>query len=164
MVHEEIFLCFIAHKKLFCAVYSIKVIPMKLMSFIMNFYFCLFQHVDGTQSSWDAVREVYDIEKNKVIKKAPQLTLEHINPNPTRRMKVKLAAQVLSHRTASAIRSYCDDLPQSCKRTADTIELFNNLFDFLNSSNIQEVGTRRPALLQLWSAQKQVSVLQFITK
>lgn len=74
-------------------------------------------------------------------------------------MNVRLAAQVFSHRTASAMRSYESELPASAGRTADWIELINNVFDFLNSSNLQEVGTRRPALAQLWESQKAVSSL-----
>ena len=116
------------------------------------------QHSDGSVSSWTNIRCLFDLEKSKSLKKAPQLTTSHIDPTPIMRMKVKLAAQVLSHRTASAMRSCAKDLPTSSARTADFIELVNNMFDFLNSSSLQEVGTRRPALKQLWISQQQVSI------
>ena len=84
-----------------------------------------------------------------------------MNPTPSRKMNVKLAAQVLSHRTAAALRSCSEHLPASSERTAETVELFNEMFDFLNSNNLAEVGSRRPALVQLWATQQQVRIMLF---
>lgn len=98
----------------------------------------------------------YEFEKSKVLKKAPQHSEEHVRPSPARRMNVRLAAQILSHRTAAAMRSCKEDLSTSASTTADLLDLFNSVFDFLNSNNVREVGSRRPALQQLWSAQQEV--------
>lgn len=119
----------------------------------------LFQNEDGSSSSWSSVRALFDLEKSKILKKAPQLTLEHVQPSPARRMNVRLAAKVLSHRTASAMRSLQNELPASSVATADLLDTFNSIFDFLNSSYIGEVGSRRPALRQLWESQQEVRTL-----
>lgn len=100
---------------------------------------------------------LFELERAKAVKKAPQLTPEHVNPTCASKMRVKLAAQIFSHRTASAMRSCSNDLPASSTQTANLIEMFNDMFDFVNSGNLQEVGTRRPALKQLWLSQQEVS-------
>ena len=119
--------------------------------------FVMFQHGDGSLSSWNDVKALFDFEKDKTLRKAPQLTLEHVHPTPARRMNVRLAAQVLSHRTAAAMRSSTAELPSTSVTTAELLETFNSIFDFLNSSNLREVGSRRPALNQLWVSQQKVS-------
>lgn len=124
--------------------------------------FIWFQHPDGSISSWASVRGLFQLEQGLAIRKAPQLTTEHVNPAPTRRMNVRLAAQVFSHRTAAAMRSSSENLPPTANRTANLLEMFNDMFDFLNSNNLKEVGTRRPAMTQLWSAQKEVSTINIL--
>lgn len=69
-------------------------------------------------------------------------------------MKVALAAQVFSRRTSIAMKSL--SLTPDAKQTADLLEFFNNVFDFFNSGSSIEVGTRRPALRQLWDKQRKV--------
>lgn len=120
----------------------------------LSFYF---QHGDGTVSSWKDVEGVYDLEKTKTLKKAPQLSAEHINPTPSARMRVKLAAQVFSRRVSRAMKSYVSDLSPTACSTAEFIDTVNNLFDFMNSSNLHEVGTRCPAMRQQWDRQQEVS-------
>ena len=100
---------------------------------------------------------LYDSERHKVIRKAPQLTADHVHPNLGKKMRVSIAAQVLSRRTAAAMKTSLDELPPSAPRTADMLEFFNQLFDFFNSNSLLDCGTRRPALRQLWDQQEQVS-------
>lgn len=99
---------------------------------------------------------LYELEKNKVLKMAPQLTKDHIFPTHGQKMRVGLAVQTLSHRTAAAIRSSAESLTPTATQTAELVNMFNATFDFLNSSNLRECGTRRPAMKQLWSSQKSV--------
>lgn len=101
---------------------------------------------------------LYDLERPKALRKAPQLTADHIQPSLGKKMRVSLAAQVMSRRTAAAMKTSLDELPSSAIRTADMLAFFNSLFDFFNSSSILDCGTRRPALRQLWEEQKEVSV------
>lgn len=49
------------------------------------------------------IRAVYENEKNKITKKIPKLTRQHVYPNNFEKMRVKLATQILSNTTASAI-------------------------------------------------------------
>ena len=122
--------------------------------YICNHYSNLyFQFNENSCCSWMNVSRLYDLEKAHVIKKAPQLSRDHIYPKLCQKMRVKLAAQVLSHRTAAAIRSSAAQLASTAGDTADLIEVFNNAFDFLNSSNLKDCRTRRHAMIQVWSTQ-----------
>ena len=71
-------------------------------------------------------------------------------------MKVGLAAQVMSRRTAVTMRDYASSLTLDAQRTAEILEMFNDALDFLNSHSITDCGTRRPALRQLWTEQQLV--------
>lgn len=118
-----------------------------------------FQENGDLSASWKDISDLFNLEKLKALRKAPQLTLDHIQPSLGQKMKVSLATQVFSHRSAAAMRSLKDELASSAEKTADILDFFNRVFDFCNSSNLQTCGTRRPALLQLWAEQQNVSAV-----
>ena len=91
---------------------------------------------------------------------AHKLTADHITPSYGKKMKVSLAAQVLSRRAAIAIRTYSNELSPNAPRTADLLEFFNSVFDFCNSSSVLDFGTRRPALRTMWDEQKEVGLIE----
>lgn len=74
--------------------------------------------------SFDVIREVYKIDRNKKCRALIKLTDKHINPSVFDRMNVKLAVQVFSHSVAAAIRT-CVDTQElkisSAAATADFI-------------------------------------------
>jgi hypothetical protein len=66
---------------------------------------------------------------------AHKLKEVHVNPGIFQKMKVSIAAQVLRHSTASALR-FCVDrkvMPPAALTTAWLLEIFNGWFDNLNA-------------------------------
>ena len=116
----------------------------------------MIQEQDGVEGSWRDVSRLFDLEKNLTIRKAHKLSADHISPTYGKKMKVSLAAQVLSRRTSIAMKNSSNFLSVHAKDTANILLFFNDLFDFFNSSNLTDCGTRRPALRQLWPTQKEV--------
>lgn len=73
-------------------------------------------------------------QENKELKLAPRLTPRHVNPSHYEKMRVNMAAQVLSHETASALRTLVRQkiLPASAETTAFFCELIHNWFKTMN--------------------------------
>ena len=68
-----------------------------------------------------------------------KLTENHIHPNNFKKMKVKLATQVISHTVAASLCTYVSlgALPSSAMGTAEFIQKFDSVFDCVNSSTLQ---------------------------
>jgi len=58
---------------------------------------------NNTVFKWRHIESIYQSEKEKIYKLVPKLTESHIYPYKTKKMKVKPAAQVLSHSVSVAI-------------------------------------------------------------
>ncbi|CAB3221839.1 unnamed protein product [Arctia plantaginis] len=57
-------------------------------------------------AKWSHIRQFYELDNNNPnFVYAPHLTKEHLDPNTKQKMRVKLAAQVLSHSVAAGIFS-----------------------------------------------------------
>ncbi|CAG4923331.1 unnamed protein product [Colias eurytheme] len=89
-------------------------------------------------AKWTHIKEFYDLDsQNDHFVFAPKLRTEHLAPNSKQKMRVSLAAQVLSHSVAAGM--YCKiakgELPQEAIITADLIVDMDNLFDCLNSDS-----------------------------
>ncbi|XP_071502692.1 uncharacterized protein [Diadema antillarum] len=89
----------------------------------------------GLSISWKHIVDVYewDMENTTGLRMLHRLTEDHIHLTPAHRMKVKLAAQVLSTTVANALKV------QGRKDTASTIlfiEYIDAFFDMLNVSNV----------------------------
>ena len=77
------------------------------------------------------------------LRVVPKLTFDHLYLSPSLRMKVSLAAQVLSMTTATAFRMH----NKGNEATIRFITMFNTWFDILNISRPnQDVVTRNPSL------------------
>lgn len=89
----------------------------------------------GKTVSFDDIRHLYMIDSNRTTTRAaPKLTRAHNNPSPFQKMNVALATQVMSHTTASALRTVVGTGQiKSITATAEFIDLMNSLFDVLNS-------------------------------
>ena len=92
------------------------------------------------------------------FKIAHKLKPIHINPGQYQKMKVSIAAQVLSHSTASALKLCVERqvMPSAALTTAWFLECINFWFDSLNARN-------GPASLFASSAKK-IEHLRFIVK
>ena len=82
----------------------------------------------GTVINKDTIRLLLDKDGDE-LKIAHKLTPLHLTVTGMERQKVRLAAQLFSRTTASAIRYVCPEK----KEMADFIELVNDSFDVLNS-------------------------------
>lgn len=81
------------------------------------------------------IRKVIDVQAKSTFKIAPSLSKKHVNPKQYEKMKVNIAAQLLSHSTASAIRYAVHDglLPVNALTTAWFVEIVNAWFDAANA-------------------------------
>ncbi|CAK1597698.1 unnamed protein product [Parnassius mnemosyne] len=86
-------------------------------------------------AKWSHIKEFFDVDKNPNFVFAPALTKEHLNPNPKQKMRVKLAAQVLSHTVAAGIYVKIANgaLTAEAAVTANVVSNMDKLFDCLNS-------------------------------
>ena len=88
------------------------------------------------------IRKIIELQENSDFKIAPSLSAKHVDPKQFEKMKVNVAAQLLSHSTASALRFAVHDklLPADALTTAWFVDIVNNWFDAAN------VRSRREAL------------------
>ena len=94
---------------------------------------------------WENILQLYELEKNNVIKVAYKLTDSHIDPSNLEKMRVSFVRQVFSSETAAAIRTMvaCDRLPTNALPTAKFVELVEKWYKLINN--------RRPILAMLKS-------------
>lgn len=94
---------------------------------------------EGKSTSWKFIEHFYEQDKKQFYRCAPKLTNAHLRPTNFEKMKVSLAAQVLSHTVASGMNTYMSlgGLPADAFGTIEVIERFNNLFDILNSYSLR---------------------------
>lgn len=92
-------------------------------------------HFNNKKTSWSFVENFYNQDKKKPYRAAPKLTDSHIYPTNFEKMKVKLSVQVLSSSVASGMYTYLSlgALPEDALGTIEVIEMFDKLFDLLNS-------------------------------
>jgi hypothetical protein len=96
---------------------------------LMKHIFCF----DGKSTSWSHVVNFYNKDKSALNSLAPKLTDAHVHPSNSEKIKVFLAARVLSARVAAAMTTYValGELPPEA--TIQSIERCDKLFDILNS-------------------------------
>ena len=88
--------------------------------------------------SWDHIVKFYKFDQEGPIRMAPKLTYDHIYLPMFTKMRVNLAAQVLSHSVAAGISTLqrLGHLPEEAKATAEFVEFMDRLFNTFNSSNL----------------------------
>ena len=101
--------------------------------------------LDGTPISWQIIEELYAFDSENNCRLLPKLTEKHLSLDGFgTKMRVRLAAQVLSHTVASAIKTlselkFWDEEKQKIAlKTAEFVENFNNLFDIFNTKTFTE--------------------------
>ena len=93
--------------------------------------------VHGDDSiQWEHVVNFYNFDRRGGIKMAPKLTEQHIYLPMFTKMRVRLAAQVLSHSVAAGITTLArlNHLPMEALSTATFLENMDQLFNAFNSS------------------------------
>ncbi|XP_045497005.1 uncharacterized protein LOC123697128 [Colias croceus] len=89
-------------------------------------------------AKWSHIKTFYDLDnQNPNFVFAPGLKLEHLNPNSKQKMKVKLAAQILSHTVAAGMLAKISEgvLTSEAAVTAGVISKMDKLFDSVNSDS-----------------------------
>jgi DNA transposase THAP9 len=86
------------------------------------------------------IRKIVEIQENSDFKIAPSLSPKHVDPKQFEKMKVNVAAQLLSHSTASALQFAVHDiiLPVDALTTAWFVDFINNWFDAANARSRRE--------------------------
>jgi len=92
-------------------------------------------HVDGKVASL-TLSQMFDKEQKSSLRLAPKLTRHHFDMLPFKKMNVRLAAQLLGHSTAAALRTYTHFGRLEAPDTADFVEKVDQLFDCLNSTSV----------------------------
>ncbi|KAI4468165.1 thap domain-containing protein 9 [Holotrichia oblita] len=110
--------------------------PHLLKSTRNNFLLHKFVIKEGTTDKKYIV-DFYNQDKKQSFRLAPSLSDAHLSPNNFQKMKVKLAAQILSASVAAALNTYIalNFLPAAAMATATFISKIDNLFDVLNSQS-----------------------------
>lgn len=91
-----------------------------------------FQLSNGTILSAKKITELLTMT-NTELSPTFKLTLNHLNCSKTERQNVRLAAELLSHSTAVALRKNFPPEDKEAYALADFVELVNSWFDVMNS-------------------------------
>jgi DNA transposase THAP9 len=85
-------------------------------------------------ASWADIESFFKLDQQQRFRLAPRLTPKHIELPAFSKMKVKLAAQVISRSVASGLETHAVFKFGHGSDTAEFITAFDDLFDALNSS------------------------------
>ncbi|KAJ8965896.1 hypothetical protein NQ314_003837 [Rhamnusium bicolor] len=86
------------------------------------------------QTSWEHVKDFF-IKESQSERKS-KLTKAHVSPDKTERSCSKFSIELLSNNVATEMMSYISSgkLPESATGTAECIDLFDKIFNIMNSS------------------------------
>lgn len=91
---------------------------------------------------WGMYERLYDIDSKNVLRAAPKLTVQHVNPGPFQKMSVKLAVQVFSKTVSDALKFYRETIQvpelQGSSDTEEFTRVLNTLFDACNASSLKD--------------------------
>lgn len=99
---------------------------------------------NGFYVIWQHIMQLYYQDVDNGLKVLPKLTYDHIHLNPYSKMRVNLAAQVLSASTATVMRLYG---PPESQGTAKFCEMIDKFFDCLNVRSTKEHERKRKPFL-----------------
>ncbi|XP_045505816.1 uncharacterized protein LOC123702180 [Colias croceus] len=89
-------------------------------------------------AKWNHIEEFFVLDNNNpFFVFAPALTKSHLSPNNKQKMKVKLAAQVLSHTVSAGMyaKITLGELPTEALATVNLLNKIDQLFDSLNADS-----------------------------
>ena len=87
-------------------------------------------------AKWEHIKSLYDLDAKRSYRLAPRLGSQHINLTAFSKMRVRLAAQTLSHSVAAALEMNCavGTMTSDALVTAEYAKKFDTMFDCFNSS------------------------------
>jgi len=104
---------------------------------------------DGFYLLWSHITTLFYEDLDSGLKLLPKLTSDHIHLTPFSKMRVSLAAQVLSDSVSTVLKLYGS--PESAA-TAEFILMVDKFFDCLNVRNTKEHQLKRKSFLQPYSS------------
>ena len=108
-----------------------------LLKLVRNWLFDRgFKTKEGTKIEKSTIERILQYDDGE-IRMCHKITPAHFNCVNNERQRVRLAAQVLSHRVASALRVIPGNEEPQVKATADFCDTINDWFDTFNSSFIR---------------------------
>ena len=105
---------------------------------------------NGKTLMWSHIMQVYNDDLSRGLHLVPRLTHEHLHLSPYSKMKVYLAAQVLSSTVAKVIHRY---YPSDYHATAEFCEMLDLFFDCCNVRNQVEHSRKRKEFLKPYRLQ-----------
>jgi hypothetical protein len=100
---------------------------------------------NGKNMIWYHIAALYHADLEQDLHQLPKLTVDHINLTSFSKMKVRLAAQVMSNTVAMALHRH---YPQGdAEETAKFCEMVNKFFDCLNTRSTTEHIRKRNEFL-----------------
>ncbi|XP_064462001.1 uncharacterized protein LOC135372284 [Ornithodoros turicata] len=89
---------------------------------------------------WSFIKQYYESDHPLKVRLSPKLTDNHIHPTAFKRMKVKLATQVLSNSVSTGIAVLISwgCMPPAATETSEFLLKMDQLFDCLNSSSVEQ--------------------------
>lgn len=95
---------------------------------------------------WEYLEKLHNLQATEGMHLGNKLRTAHINYNQ-QKMKVRLAAQILSRSVADSLQ-YCKDKLklddfQNADATIKFLNIFNDLFDILNSKSLKQTGFKQ---------------------
>ena len=108
---------------------------------------CLFNSVERI---WKHISALYHADLEQGLHQLPKITPDHINLTSFSKMKVNLAAQVLSNTMALVLRRFFPD--GDAEQTARFCEMVNKFFDCLNVRSTTEHIRKRNDFLEPYSS------------
>ena len=103
--------------------------------------------VDGHDILWEHIQDFFEKDSSKSVRLAPKLTQRHLDLPPFSRLRVRLAAQTLSHTVATGMKvlAQWDIIGADAEHTADFLENFDRLFNVFNSNSLHSTAKMRHA-------------------
>ena len=99
---------------------------------------------NNDEMTWDHLISLYEADRVSEVRKLPKIKNEHVYLTPYSRMRVNLAAQVMSETVGKVMLAYA---APKAKETAKLILLVDKFFDCCNTRSLNEgVQKRKPFL------------------
>jgi len=101
---------------------------------------------DQKSATWTDIRKFYQIDRVQRFRLAPKVTNRHVELPAFSKMKVKLAAQIISRTVAASLETHAQIIGSSASETAEFLMKFNDIFDCMNSSRLCDPNKRKRAI------------------
>ena len=102
-----------------------------------------------SEMTWDHIISLYEADRLSGVRKLPKLRNEHIYLTPYSKMRVNLAAQVMSETLGKVMLTYG---PAKGKETAKLILMIDKFFDCCNTRSLTEGERKRKPFLKPYTS------------